>query len=135
MAEKLCNNCILILLKLLDKEEILLLNALQKNNYINSQMSLDEKGLLELFNSMDKKNQITIYKIRKYIMRLTAVNFISGNKFSSYKFYINENGLRSVRIYQEYVKRQLVTSNNISNNSIPVIEEKELTNTTKRKKK
>lgn len=135
MAEKLCNNCILILLKLLDKEEILLLNALQKNNYINSQMSLDEKGLLELFNSMDKKNQITIYKIRKYIMRLTAVNFISGNKFSSYKFYINENGLRAVRIYQEYVKRQLVTSNNISNNSIPVIEEKELTNTTKRKKK
>lgn len=135
MAEKLCNNCILILLKLLDKEEILLLNALQKNNYINSQMSLDEKGLLELFNSMDKKNQITIYKIRKYIMRLTAVNFISGNKFSSYKFYINENGLRAVRIYQEYVKRQLVTSNNISNNSIPIIEEKELTNTTKRKKK
>lgn len=135
MAEKLCNNCILILLKLLDKEEILLLNALQKNNYINSQMSLDEKGLLELFNSMDKKNQITIYKIRKYIMRLTAVNFISGNKFSSYKFYINENGLRAVRIYQEYVKRQLVTSNSISNNSIPVIEEKELTNTTKRKKK
>lgn len=135
MAEKLCNNCILILLKLLDKEEILLLNALQKNNYINSQMSLDEKGLLELFNSMDKKNQITIYKIRKYIMRLTAVNFISGNKFSSYKFYINENGLRAVRIYQEYVKRQLVTSNSISNNSIPVIEEKEVTITTKRKKK
>lgn len=135
MAEKLCNNCILILLKLLDKEEILLLNALQKNNYINSQMSLDEKGLLELFNSMDKKNQITIYKIRKYIMRLTAVNFISGNKFSSYKFYINENGLRAVRIYQEYVKRQLVTSNSISNNSIPVIEEKEITSTTKRKKK
>lgn len=135
MAEKLCNNCILILLKLLDKEEILLLNALQKNNYINSQMSLDEKGLLELFNSMDKKNQITIYKIRKYIMRLTAVNFISGNKFSSYKFYINENGLRAVRIYQEYVKRQLVTSNSISNNSIPVIEEKEVTSTTKRKKK
>lgn len=135
MAEKLCNNCILILLKLLDKEEILLLNALQKNNYINSQMSLDEKGLLELFNSMDKKNQITIYKIRKYIMRLTAVNFISGNKFSSYKFYINENGLRAVRIYQEYVKRQLVTSNSISNNSIPVIEEKEATSTTKRKKK
>lgn len=135
MAEKLCNNCILILLKLLNKEEILLLNALQKNNYINSQMSLDEKGLLELFNSMDKKNQITIYKIRKYIMRLTAVNFISGNKFSSYKFYINENGLRAVRIYQEYVKRQLVTSNSISNNSIPVIEEKEVTSTTKRKKK
>lgn len=135
MAEKLCNNCILILLKLLDKEEILLLNALQKNSYINSQMSLDEKGLLDLFNSMDKKNQITIYKIRKYVMRLTAVNFISGNKFSSYKFYINENGLRAVRIYQEYVKRQLVTSNSISNNSIPVIEEKEVTSTTKRKKK
>lgn len=135
MAEKLCNNCILILLKLLDKKEILLLNALQKNNYINSQMSLDEKGLLDLFNSMDKKNQITIYKIRKYVMRLTAVNFISGNKFSSYKFYINENGLRAVRIYQEYVKRQLVTSNSISNNSIPVIEEKEVTSTTKRKKK
>lgn len=135
MAEKLCNNCILILLKLLDKEEILLLNALQKNSYINSQMSLDEKGLLDLFNSMDKKNQITIYKIRKYVMRLTAVNFISGNKFSSYKFYINENGLRAVRIYQEYVKRQLVTSNSISNNNISVIEEKEVTSTTKRKKK
>lgn len=103
---KLCNQCIFTLLQLMSKEEILLLITMKKNNIINPQLSLNEKDLLELANkSFDKK--VSIYSLRKMIYRLLATNFITGQKFTTMKFYLTINGIKAIQIYNSFISKQL----------------------------
>lgn len=90
---RLCDKCIFTLLQLLSKEEILFLILLKKNSIINPQLSLNEKDLLDLVNANFDK-EVSMYGLRKMLYRLTANNFITGQKFSSMKYYLNVNGLR-----------------------------------------
>lgn len=132
---RLCDKCIFTLLQLLSKEEILFLILLKKNSIINPQLSLNEKDLLDLVNANFDK-EVSMYGLRKMLYRLTANNFITGQKFSSMKYYLNVNGLRGVAIYNAYVAKQLKANKEVNivdaSEEKPLIEESK-ENTTKKR--
>lgn len=101
-----CDNCIYMLLNNLTGLEVRLLSLMKNNNLINAQMSNNENELLDLVNT-DLDEEVSIYTLRKMIYRLTAVGFISGSKFTTMKYYLNENGMRAVKIFGAMLKKQL----------------------------
>lgn len=102
---RLCDECIAQLIQGLSQDEIYLIVVMNKKKLINPQLSYNEKELLELINSNKKK--ITIYNLRKMIYRLTAVQFIAGNKFGTLKYYLTTSGIRAVSIYNAFVNYQM----------------------------
>lgn len=86
-----------VILERLKQDEVKLLSAMRDKNCINSQLSLDESGLINLVKGL------TPYKIKFIIERLKVTGLINTVKQGITKYYITIDGLRILQIFQANV--------------------------------
>lgn len=79
----------------LKKVEVLLLAEMQKNRCITPQMSVDESKLINMVNEM------TPYKIKFTLTRLSVCNLISDTKQGITRYYLTPDGLRLLELFQQ----------------------------------
>lgn len=79
----------------LKKVEVLLLAEMKKNRCIAPQMSVDESKLINMVNEM------TPYKIKFTVSRLSVCNLISDTKQGITRYYLTPDGLRLLELFQQ----------------------------------
>lgn len=94
----LCNDCIKFLVNNLNQTEILLLQELATKKRINSQTGLEKNKLISL------NKDLTQYKINNVIERLTLIGFLIRTPEFPSKYYISQDGIKSLEIYKEQFK-------------------------------
>lgn len=106
MELPLCDNCLKMLLRNLSREEIMLLVSMKENNYINPQMSCDEKTLLTLVKGL------TPYKIKKILIRLSLVGMIDDTRLlGSNRYFITKTGIRIIIFYTKEIASTMKSNN------------------------
>jgi len=92
----LCDDCIRLVGNNLSPNELMLLQAMQKNKVINVHQSMDKVKLIPLVKGL------SIYKMNFAVERLLAIGAITKSTVeATNKFYINENGIRIIKVLSE----------------------------------
>ena len=96
----LCDSCLLEIKKRLNKQHILLLNALYEKGCFDYSTSIKEMLITP------KVNNITKFKFQNTVNILEILGFIGINKDSKpYTYFITKNGIRLLELYKTEIIR------------------------------
>lgn len=91
----ICKDCLKEITLNLTQPEILLLQAMKKNNIETPQLSVDESKLITLV------KDLTPYKIKFILQRFTLIYLIDSVKVGTTKYFITENGKQVLELFME----------------------------------
>lgn len=98
---ELCDECLNVIIDNLTRQEIQVLDFLNKSKCVNSHCSLDKTKIMPSLN-------LTEFKFQNSMSRLELPNLIcrvTNGRLHSY--YITTNGKRLLALYKELLKEQL----------------------------
>lgn len=97
----LCENCLVVILGNLKKEDIMLLNVLVKNNLISPLLSMNREKIIENSGMGEKLNKRVF---NSCLDRLLLTELVGVSKRGRRKYYITRNGVKVLQIYISQTK-------------------------------